>query len=180
MQRRSRSLMAILLASVVAFAGGAKIGHAQALWKYVDKNGKVTYSDKAPKKGETAQLVPNDPAANIIEAAKNAPSGTQQKSGEMKTPGGERENRLNQLREAVEAAKASLEAAKSALEGAREPLPDEVQIVVGRSATGAPTGANAVIRKPAYYSRIATLEENVKKAEENVEIAERDYRRGAP
>ena len=31
------------------------------LWKYTDKDGKVTYSDKAPKKGEKAEPVVTDP-----------------------------------------------------------------------------------------------------------------------
>jgi hypothetical protein len=131
-------------------------------------------------KGQNAQLVNNDPAANVMDAPKNPPQGAAQKSPEMKTREGERDNQRGELSNAVESAKAALEMARAALEGGREPLPDEVQIVVGRSATGAPSGANQVIRKQEYYARIAALEEAVKKAEEKVEIAERNFRRSAP
>ena len=177
MRRRERLIfLAMAWIGAVALVV-APHGHAQALWKYIDKDGKVTYSDKAPKKGESAQLVSNDSSANIMDAPKNAQQGASQKSPEMKSRDSERENQRNALREAFEAAKAELETAKIALEEGRTPLQDEVQIVVGRGQTGAPTGANAVIRKPAYYARISALEDAVKKAEEKVETAERDYRR---
>jgi hypothetical protein len=151
-------------------------GHAQALWKYTDKDGKVTYSDKAPKKGENAQQVNNDPAANVMDAPRNTREGELPKPKEVKSRPAERD----QLRDALEAAKTELEAAKAALENGREPLPNEVQIVVGRSPTGAPTGVNTAMRKPEYYARIASLEEAIKKAEANVELAEQNARRVLP
>ena len=179
MQRRDEGSIAVvimLLAAAVAFGAG-HAAYAQALWKYTDKDGKVTYSDKAPKKGETAQLVTNDPAANVIDAPKNTGEGVPQKLQESKARETARASKREQLREALEGAKAELEAAKAALEEGRKPLPDEVQIVVGRSPTGAPTGANAVMRKPEYNDRVASLEEAVKKAETKVETAERNYQR---
>lgn len=177
MQRRERLMPAAMAVIGAILLAVATQGHAQALWKYTDKDGKVTYSDKAPKKGETAQLVNSDPSANIMDAPKNAPQGVLQKSPEMKSRDSEREIQRNALREALDAAKVELEAAKATLEEGRAPLQDEVQIVVGRGQNGAATGANAVIRKPAYYARISVLEEAVKKAEDKVETAERDYRR---
>ena len=68
--RQHRRLFATIILGGVLGAGVAGASHAQALWKYTDKDGKVTYSDKAPKKGETAQLVTSDPAANVIDAPK--------------------------------------------------------------------------------------------------------------
>lgn len=179
MQRRERSISAVMLAGVMALAA-AGIGHAQALWKYTDKDGKVTYSDKAPKKGENAQLVTSDPAANVIDAPKNTGEAVPRKSREAKSRVAERENQRNQLRDALDAAKAELETARAALEAGRQPLQDEIQIIVGRTPTGAPTGANAAMRKAEYYARINSLEEAVKKAEEKVENADRAYRRAAP
>ena len=179
MQRHERSIPAIMLASAVALTATGP-GYAQALWKYTDKDGKVTYSDKAPKKGENAQVVTSDPAANVIEAPKNTREGVPQKLQDVKTRAAEREKLRDQLRDALEAAKNRLVAAKTALEEGREPLPNEAQIVVGRTPTGAPTGANLAIRKPEYYARITALEEAVKQAEANLEIAEQNYRRGAP
>jgi hypothetical protein len=174
-----------LVSAAIVFAGAmallvSNLGYTQALWKYTDKDGKVTYSDKAPKKDENAQLVISDPAANIVDAPKNSRQGESQKSGERKTRLDERESKSNELRDVLEKAKAELELAKTALEDGRALQPDEVQIVVGRAQTGAPTGANAQIRKPGYYARIAALEEAVKKAENMVEAAEQNYRRGAP
>ena len=55
------------------------VSQAQALWKYTDKDGKVTYSDKAPKKGETATPVTSDSSTNMIEAPKNLRQGVPQK-----------------------------------------------------------------------------------------------------
>ena len=93
-----------------------------------------------------------------------------------------RQQRLEQHRLGTRSdeARAELDAAKKALDEGRDPLPSEVQIVVGRNKDGAPTGKNASIRKPEYYARIAELEEEVKKAEAAVEIAERNQRRGSP
>ena len=179
MQRTRLSIPAIMLAGAVALtAPGA--GHTQALWKYTDKDGKVTYSDKAPKKGENAQLVTNDPATNVIDAPKNLKDGKPQKLKDVNARTSERETKRDQLKDALDAAKDELEAAKTALEEGREPQASEVQIVVGRSPTGAPTGTNAVIRKPEYYARIASLEEAIKKAEEKLASAEQRFRRGAP
>ena len=179
MQRRKRSIPAIMLAGAAALTA-TSFGYAQALWKYTDKDGKVTYSDKAPKKGENAQLVTSDPAANVIEAPKNTREGVPQKMQDGKNRAAEREGKRDQLSNALKAANDELDAARAALEAGREPLANEVQIIVGRSPTGAPTSANAIIRKPEYYARIASLEEAVKKAEANVEIAEQNARRGTP
>ena len=179
MQRHERNLSAIMLAGAMALTAAGS-GYAQALWKYTDKDGKVTYSDKAPKKGENAQAVISDPAANVIDAPKNTREGVPQKLQDLKARGDEREKLRNQLREALEAARTELNAAKVALEEGRAPQPSEVQIIVGRSPTGSPTGANAAVRKPEYYTRITALEETVMKAEANVEVAEQNYRRNAP
>jgi hypothetical protein len=155
---------------------------AQDLWKYTDKDGKVTYSDKPPKKGETAQLVTRDPSANIIDAPKNAGEGRTKRSEERESKGriNERERANESLREALAAAKTELEAAKVALESGRDPMPGETQIIVGRNKAGDATGANSVIRKPEYYARIAALEEAVKKAEEKVDTADKNLRKAAP
>lgn len=181
MQRIKRLVLAAIAYIGAMALLSASLGHAQALWKYTDKNGKVTYSDKAPKKGEAAQLVNNDSSANIMDAPKPALQDVPQRSPEVKSrEGGREKNSRNLLQEALDAAKVELETAKTALEDGRAPLQDEVQIVVGRGQTGAPAGTNALIRKPEYYARISALEEAVKKAGERVEAAERDVRRGTP
>ncbi|MEP7156864.1 MAG: DUF4124 domain-containing protein [Betaproteobacteria bacterium] len=157
------------------------VSDAQQLWKYTDKDGKVTYSDKAPKKGETATPVTSDSSTNMIEAPKNLRQGVPQKLQDVKDRANEKEAQRAKLRAAVDAAKEQLAAAKSMLDEGREPQEGEVQIVVGRSKVGgAPTGKNSQLRKPEYYTRVAALEEAVKKAEEKLVVAERIYREEAP
>jgi hypothetical protein len=176
-----RWLLSFALAGLLgcAISGAAD---AQGLWKYTDKDGKVTYSDKPPKKGETAQLVTADPSANIIDAPTKAGEGNTRRSEERESKGrkNERDRANENLRAALEAAKAELDAAKAALESGKDPLPSETQIIVGRNKAGDPTGANSIMRKPEYYSRIAALEEAVKKAEEKVDTAEKNFRKAGP
>lgn len=169
-------LSTMLLAGVVGQMAIAS-ADAQALWKYTDKDGKVTYSDKAPKKGEAAQLVTSDPSANVLDAPKNIGEGSKPTAQDAKARA-DRERNNEKLREALNTAKADLDAARSALESGRDPLPSEVQIVVGRTNKGVPTGVNSSLRKPEYAERIAALEEAVKRAEEKVEIADANFRRG--
>lgn len=157
---------------------------AQQLWKYIDKDGKVTYSDKPPKKGEKAEEVKSDPKANILETQRGGAVGKESAASQtlkdINARAAAKADKRDKLREAVDNAREELEAAKKALEDGREPLPDEVQIVVGRTKDGAPTGRNSGVRKPEYYKRIEGLEAAVKKAEAALEVAEGNYRRGAP
>lgn len=171
----------VLSFTLTCMAGLAMTGeaNAQALWKYTDKDGKVTYSDKPPKKGETAQLVTNNPSANIIDAPKGTRESDERRLEDLKGRAAEDIRVREKLREALDVAKQALDAAKAALESGRDPLSGETQIRVGRTKTGETTGVNNVIRNPAYYARIASLEEAVKKAEENVEAAEKSLGRGA-
>ena len=151
---------------------------AQSLWKYTDKDGKVTYSDKAPKAGEKAELVNATP--NSIEAPRNTVGGVPQKLKDVTGRAADREARRDQLQAELNAAREAVSAARKALDDGREPLASETQIVVGRGKDGAPTGANSSIRQPEYYARIAELEESVKKAEAKAEMAEENFRRKAP
>ncbi len=172
-------LRTIAVLAPLAVVGIAAVD-AQQLWKYVDKDGKVTYSDKAPKPGEKAEAVKSDPKVNVLDAPRNTKDGASQTLKDINARTAEKADKRDKLRNAVDEARAELDAAKKALDEGRDPLPSEVQIVVGRNKDGAPTGKNASIRKPEYYARIAELEEEVKKAEAALEIAERNQRRGSP
>ncbi len=145
---------------------------AQQLYKYVDKDGNVTYSDRAPKGSEKADPVEYDKKANVV-PGKPAPPKTGVKTG----VGAKLEDRRSQVRDKlraeVEAAEKALASAKQNLEDGREPKQSEVQVVVRKD-------GNSIIRKPEYDERIAVLEENVKKAEQKLADAEAKYRRGAP
>lgn len=152
----------------------ASLADAQQLWKYVDKDGKVTYSDKPPRKDEKAEEVKNDPKANVIESHK-VPAAAPAKgtAGSAATP--DRAKARDDAMKNVDAARASLDAAKKALEAGKEPQAGETQIIVGRTGEGKPTGINSVMRKPEYYERVKALEDAVTAAEKNLEEAEKAY-----
>lgn len=170
----------IRLASVVWLACVVSPASAQEMWKYTDKDGKVTYSDKAPKQGEKAERVITDTTGTVIPASKNTLGGTTQSSATISARAAEREALRDTYRKAIDAAREELEQARKALETGREPTAEERQIVVGRGKDGQPTGSNALIRKPEYYERITALETAVKKAEEKVANAEKSFRDNAP
>lgn len=159
--------LTILLATVGATA------NAQALYKYTDKNGKVTYSDKVPKPGEKAELVKTDSNVNIISPPANKVDGVIQRPEDLTARANARESRRDQLKGGVDVARRKLEQAKKALEDGFEPMPDERQIVVRK-------GGNGIIRKPEYYERISGLEADIKQAEENLATAEEKFRRDVP
>ncbi len=147
--------------------------NAQALYKYIDKDGKVSYSDKPPKPGEKAELVKTDSNVNIMSAPSNKVDGVKQSLQEVNARAAARASLRDKLKSDVDAARTALEQAKKALEDGREATPEERQIVVRQ-------GGNAVLRKPEYYERIAILEAAVKQAEENLAKAEEKFKREAP
>jgi hypothetical protein len=154
-------LSKILLAML---AGATCVAHAQALYKYVDANGKVTYSDRQPKPGEKATPVNADPTVNVISSATPSGVGSAQRLQEIAAKNRARENQRNTVQSKVDVAAAELENAKKALEDGRTPREDERRIIVGKT-------SNAVLTSEAYAARIASLEAAVKTAEEKLEKA---------
>lgn len=175
MKRLSRNCLCAVSVAWLALSASA-----QELWKYTDKSGKVTYSDKAPMNGEKAERVNADTTGTVIPAAKNLFEGKPQGSAAVNLRASEREAERDGYRKKMEAARDELERAKKALEAGQEPTQDERQIVVGRGKEGQPTGVNAVNRKPEYFERIAGLEAAIRRAEEKVAAAEKDFRENAP
>ncbi|MBI3715875.1 MAG: DUF4124 domain-containing protein [Betaproteobacteria bacterium] len=167
--------------TLLLVASAATAVSAQQLYKYTDKDGKVTYSDRVPKPGEKAEPVDIDGKANIMPGKAAAPSPptagktiTPPKKGfDLSKVVERRERNRDQLKAEVDTAQRGLETAKAALENGRNPKPEEQQVVVR-------AGGNSVIRKPEYDDRIAALEQAVKNAEEKLAAAEAKYRRNAP
>jgi Domain of unknown function (DUF4124) len=147
--------------------------HAQALFKYTDKDGKVTYSDRQPKPGEKAVQVNVDPNANIMTSTQATRNGVPQTWRDIKERSASREGQRTVLQAEVDAAQANLDKARKALEAGRDPKDDERRIIVRK-------GGNAVLTNEAYAERIAKLEADVKKAEEKLEGAQGKYRSNAP
>ena len=139
---------------------------AQTLYKLIDKNGKVTYSESPPKNfdGQVIRM-DIDPKANTA---------TLPKPSAAPRPETEAEKILRRPSPAsaggggnVQAARDKLEAAKKALQDAIDnPREDEIQRM------GTKSGFTRPVPTEEYQKRIAGLEQNVKKAEEDLRVAE--------
>jgi hypothetical protein len=160
----------VLGSFVASMAGG------ETLYRYTDKDGKVTYSDKAPKNGEKAEAVQVEKGnriGNTVKLDTKDSKGVQQQFSDIKARGDARVASRDKLQREVDEAVERLERAKKALETGRDPKSGEERIVVRK-------GGNAVIRTEEYYARIATLELALKKAEEAVSSAKERYNRNSP
>jgi hypothetical protein len=136
---------------------------AQTLYKLIDKNGKVTYSETAPKSFDGQVIrIDIDPNANTMiapkaPAATDASRATPQKPAEVKARTGSD----------AQGAKERLEAAKKALAEARDnPAEGEVTRV------GNVGGGTRPVFSEEYQRRVARLELEVKSAEEELKRAE--------
>lgn len=157
------SFAALCVAAVPAFA--------QTLYKLIDKNGKVTYSEEKPKQFD-GQVIPMniDPNANTATLPKpQAAPGKGGEVGEMKV---RQRNPVSESQRDAEArliqAKEKLENAKKALQDAKEnPGPDDMMMV------GKVGGGVRNIPSDDYAKRLAQLEQGVKDAEDEVSQAEK-------
>lgn len=157
----SRSLLAAC--AVLAASLSAPDAAAQTLYKLIDKKGKVTYSESPPKDfdGQVIRM-DIDPKANTATLPRpGAARGETEAEKIIRRPtptagdGG------------VQAARDKLEAARNALQDARDnPREGEVQRM------GTKSGFTRPVPTEEYQKRIAGLEQNVKKAEEDLRVAE--------
>jgi hypothetical protein len=153
----------IVRAALVALAV-ASAAHvaAQTLYKLIDKNGKITYSESAPKPGEfDGQVIPMniDPNANNATLPKAAPDAFKSKENELPPP-------------AVLNARDKLARAQRALGDARaNPSESDMQRM------GNVGGGARLVPTEAYQQKIAQLEKDVHDAEEEVRRAEAAWKR---
>ena len=149
---------------IVALALAASLpAAAQTLYKLIDKNGKVTYSDAPPKdfdgKVEKVEIDPNRNRATIL------PPGTVP-SESLSTTDKAKATVSSDAR--LKEAQARLEAARKDLDFARDnPRQGEVERVgnVGGGARPVPTEA--------YQQHLAALEKAVSDAEDALRLAEK-------
>ena len=194
-------------ALVLAAALGAAPLAAQVLYKWVDDQGKTQYSDKPPKnfRGELTRIEtevdkttlppsppPVPPAAPAGGAAtKAAPAPATEDIGAKRWATRVRlEERLAKAREKVDSA-------KKALAQSEAPEVDERQVVQQRAATGGMHGmaprsncrwesagnqkwlmCPTAVPSTEYHDRVARLEADLRKAEEELAAAEQAWRRG--
>ena len=151
-----------LLAAVAAAVSWCSAdAAAQTLYKLVDKNGKVTYSESPPKEFDGKVIrMDIDPKANTATLPKpTAPAPASKPSAASSSTAGGGDS--------VQAARDKVDAAKKALQDAQEnPREDEVRRV------GTTKGFTRPVPTEEYQKRLAALEENVRKAEEELRVAQ--------
>jgi hypothetical protein len=136
----------------------APLVFAQTLYKLVDKNGKVTYSETAPKPGDfdgTVTRIDVNPNANTA----TLPKYEGRPAEPATNPGGRAPSRV--------AAQEKLEAARKALADARDnPSAEDVTRV------GTKGGFTRPVESDGYKAKLEKLEADVKAAEEELKRAE--------
>ena len=156
---RSTLLAGLALGTALAVADAA----AQTLYKLIDKNGKVTYSESPPKDFDGKVIrMDIDPNANTA---------TMPKPGAAARPETEAEKVIRRptpgAGDSTQAARERLESAKKALQDAIDnPAEGEVQRV------GKVGGGTRPVESEEYKQRVARLEADVRKAEEALRAAE--------
>lgn len=167
MTKKNLLLLCALAATLAAPPAAAE---SQTVYKLIDKKGKVTYAEKAPKyfdgqvirmeidlKANTAVLPKPGQAPATFPTLKLSPQEVRRIDADLK------------LAQAEEA----LEAAKKALKDGREPAEDEVLRI------GKVGGGTRPVFTEAYEKRIKALEDEVKSAEAEVEKARKLVRQVA-
>jgi hypothetical protein len=195
------------LNAVLVVAAGSLIipAQAQTLYKDVDKDGKVTYSDEPRGKDGKTTTLEIDKNLNVTKSPKRYSDG---KKSDFDERIRKREAVRDKLRADLEKAQARLAAAEMALANGRDPRDEELQstisnpdnngkpnaagIITGRggrvvcSKDKNPDGSERIIcpaisvPSEEYPKRVKELEDAVASAEEEVRSAEQAYRRNGP
>jgi len=187
---------AALAVAFAALVPGAVL--AASFYKWVDKDGTVHYGD-APPKGFTGEVtrVEVDPQAHTMPPVPTPASpGAAPASRELTPAAPDLLEQRRETRARLEAnlagARQRLDVAKKALAEMGDPQDDEWQTTIGGPPGPGPQAPRSNCHKAAdgrvicpgrvpseaYYSRVQRLEDDVKRAEADVEDAERAYRRG--
>ena len=196
----------VLNALLVVTAGSLIIStQAQTLYRDIAEDGKVTYSDKPPRKGGKTTTLEIDKNLNVTEPLKRNSEGKKLDFGERIK---KREALRDRLRADLDKAQALLAAAETALANGRNPRDEELQptisyvdnngkpnaagIITGRSGRVVcskeknPDGSELItcpaisVPNEEYPKRVKELEDAVSMAEEEVRRAEQAYRRNGP
>jgi hypothetical protein len=145
------------LALTLALAGVclAFAAPAQTLYKLIDKNGKVTYSNEEPKDFDGKVIrIEVDPKANTATLPKYQPA----------APASRASGDTRALQEKVAERRAALEKAKN------NPGDDDVQWV------GNAGGGTRAVPTEAYKHRLAELERSLKEAEDELHATQKNGR----
>jgi hypothetical protein len=152
---------------VAGITAAAQCVFAQTLYKLIDKNGKITYSEEKPKEydGQVIQLNidPNANTATLPKANFSKPAPGTEGGGAAAKAGGKKAP-VNP----VKAAQDQLDKAKAALQDAKDHPSDGEMMMVGKVGGGVRT-----IPSEGYQKKLDLLEQNVKDAEDNLARAEK-------
>jgi hypothetical protein len=158
------ALRMALGAAGVALAASAA---AQTLYKLIDKNGKVTYSESRPKTFDGQVIrIDIDPNANTATLPKPADAKARDgvRGERPRSDGGaaksEAEARIAQARERLESARRAYQEAQE------KPGEGELQFLGNKG------GGVRVVPSEAYQKRLDALEADVKRAEEELRRVE--------
>ena len=146
-----------LLAKALVLAGACApfAAPAQTLYKLIDRNGKVTYSNEEPKNFDGKVIrIEVDPKANTATLPKYQPA----------APAPRASVDVRALQEKVAERRAALEKAKN------NPGDEDVQWV------GNAGGGTRAVPTEAYRHRLAELERSLKEAEDELHAAQKNGR----
>jgi hypothetical protein len=168
--RFSARCIALVLATVLVPALANAQSDKSVVYRLVDKNGKTSYSDKAPPRGFEGKVTRIEVDLKANRATLNAVGGS---SAPVTLPLTAPELRRVKADAELARANEALEAAKKALEVGKEPQEGDVQLIgkVGGGARQVPTED--------YHKRIKKLEDAVQAAEAEVDRARTAARQAA-
>ena len=201
MPRAGKALALALLGAALALAASA-----QVLYRWVDADGRTHYGDKVPKgfKGEVTRIETDTekstlpaPRAARAAAADGAKEGVKRPAA-AEDIGAKRRATREHLGARLTRARDNVEAAKRALADSEAPQDDERQVVQQRQSKGGMHGMTGrsncrtevgkdgrktpmcptSVPTPEYHDRIARLEGDLRKAEQELADAEEAWRRG--
>jgi len=145
-----------LVAAIAASA--AALATADTLYKLIDKNGKITYSEEAPKNFD-GQVIRLDIDRNANTAVLPKPSPVTETAARKREAAEKKDERLEEL-------KTRLDDAKKALQDAKDnPGPGDLDRV------GTKSGFTRGVPTEEYEKKLARLQEDVDKAEQDLKRA---------
>ena len=156
---RRYSLIALVLAMSFAVS-------AQTIYKQVDKDGKVTYTDKVPSKEQAAQKVDIDTERNVAKPLGSKPVQAKEAADSQLKHRADADAAFEKV---VEQARAKLDLAKDALASGTEPQEDDWMTV------GVQSGRPGRMLTEDYLARVKLLEAAVRQAEEELDNARYNF-----
>jgi hypothetical protein len=150
--RPSTRILALLTACAATLAA------AQTVYKLIDKNGKVTYSEEEPKHFD-GQVIRIDVNPNANTAILPKPSPVTESENKRRAATAKKDQAVEDLQKRLDDARAALKSARD------NPAEGDVDRV------GTKTGFTRAVPTEAYEKKLAKLEDEVKKAEEELKRA---------